>query len=39
MDLVQDGVDDPIREDLHAIREVRGEDCYGITRLRHASCS
>ena len=39
MDLVQDGIDDPIRQDLHPAREVGGEECFGLARLRHASCS
>ena len=39
MDLVQDGIDDPIREDLHPDREVGGEECFGIARRRHAGCS
>ena len=39
MDLVQDGIDDPIRQDLHPVGEVGGEECFGIARLRHASCS
>jgi hypothetical protein len=39
MDLVQDGIDDPIRQDLHADSKVGGEECVRIARLRHASCS
>jgi hypothetical protein len=30
MNLVQDGIDDPIGQDLHADGEVRGEECFGI---------
>jgi hypothetical protein len=39
MDLVQDGIDDPIRQDLHADGKVGGEESVGIARLRHAGCS
>ena len=39
MDLVQDGIGDPVRQGFHALCEVGGEERFGIARLRHASCS
>jgi hypothetical protein len=40
VDLVQDGIDDPIRQDLHPDREVGGEECFVIAPRRgHAICS
>jgi hypothetical protein len=39
VDLVQDGIDDPIRQDLHPLQQVGGEERFGISRLRHARCS
>ncbi len=39
MRLVEDGVDDPIRQDLHPIRQVGGQERFGIAWLLHAGCS
>src|SRR5262245_62957501 len=39
MDFVEDGVGDAIGERLHPVREVGGEEHFGIAGRGHASCS